>query len=112
MYFPFGVTTLLYQLNINNPNLNEGQRNEIIQRKDEMKDMIQQVQLATAIKTIGTGTAGAFSQKGMKITRDNEPLNTLEITYGATQGILQAKHDALQAERHVRRRPDSPSSET
>ena len=66
MYFPFGVTTLLYQLNINNPNLNEGQRNEIIQRKDEMKDMIQQVQLATAIKTIGTGTAGAFSQKGMK----------------------------------------------
>ncbi len=99
MYFPFGVTTLLYQLNINNPNLNEGQRNEIIQRKDEMKDMIQQVQLATAIKTIGTGTAGAFSQKGMKITRDNEPLNTLEITYGATQGILQAKHDALQAER-------------
>lgn len=63
-----------------------------------MKDMIRQVQQATTIKTIGTGTAGAFSQKGIKITRDNEPLNTLEITYGATQGILQAKHDAMQAE--------------
>ncbi|EOS29387.1 hypothetical protein C804_03565 [Lachnospiraceae bacterium A4] len=84
---------------INNPNLSKKQRNEIIRRKDEMKDMIRQVQLATAIKTIGTGTAGAFSQKGIKITRDNEPLNTLEITYGATQGILQAKHDAVQAER-------------
>lgn len=83
---------------INNPNLSEEQRNEIIRRKDEMKDMIRQVQLATAIKAIGTGTAGAFSQKGIKITRDNEPLNTLEITYGATQGILQAKHDAVQAE--------------
>ncbi len=86
-------------IDINNPNLDEEQRNEIIRRKDEMKDMIRQVQLATAIKTIGTGTAGAFSQKGIKITRDNEPLNTLEITYGATQGILQAKHDAVQAER-------------
>ena len=48
---------------INNPNLSKKQRNEIIRRKDEMKDMIRQVQLATAIKTIGTGTAGAFSQK-------------------------------------------------
>ena len=86
-------------VDITNPNLSEEQKNEIIQRRDEMKDMIRQVQLATAIKTIGTGTAGAFSQKGIKITRDNEPLNTLEITYGATQGILQAKHDAVQAER-------------
>lgn len=90
--------TPVIHVEINNPNLCEEQRNEIIRRKDEMKDMIRQVQLATAIKTIGTGTAGAFSQKGIKITRDNEPLNTLEITYGATQGILQAKHDAVQAE--------------
>lgn len=86
-------------VDITNPNLSEEQKNEIIRRRDEMKDMIRQVQQATAIKTIGTGTAGAFSQKGIKITRDNEPLNTLEITYGATQGILQAKHDAIQAER-------------
>ncbi len=86
-------------VDITNPNLSEEQKNEIIRRRDEMQDMIRQVQQATAIKTIGTGTAGAFSQKGIKITRDNEPLNTLEITYGATQGILQAKHDAIQAER-------------
>ena len=48
---------------INNPNLSKKQRNEIIRRKDEMKDMIRQVQLATAIKTIGTGTGGAFPKR-------------------------------------------------
>lgn len=90
--------TPVIHADINNPSLTIEQRNEIILRRDEMKDMIRQVQLATAIKTIGTGTAGAFSQKGIKVTRDKEPLNTLEITYGATQGILQAKHDAVQAE--------------
>lgn len=83
--------------NINNPNLSKAQRRELIQRKEEMKDMMKQVMEATAIKTQGTGTAGAASQKGIKLTRNNAALNTLEITYGATQGILQAKHDAKQA---------------
>lgn len=64
-------------------------------------DMVQrykQVELATAIKSIGTGTAGEFSQRAVKAQRELNICDALETTYGATQGLLQAKHSAIEAE--------------
>lgn len=61
-------------------------------------DMFCQTEQATAIKSFGTGVAGAFSQRGVKACRDDCILDVIETTYGATQGILQAKHDAKEAE--------------
>lgn len=61
-------------------------------------DMASQTQQATSIKSQGTGVAGAFSQRGVKACRDDCIASVTETTYGATQGILQAKHDAKEAE--------------
>lgn len=52
---------------------------------------------ATAIKSFGTGIAGAFSQRGMKALRNKAPKAVLELTYPVTQSILQAKHDPVDA---------------
>lgn len=71
---------------------------ELKNRKEEIKDMFRQVEQATAIKSFGTGIAGAFSQRGVKVNANEALLDTIELTYGATQGILQAKHDAVEAE--------------
>ena len=68
---------------------------------------------ATAIKSHGTGNAGAVSQRIVKVMRNrgivaNDNPNkasqqsglssALQLTYLATQGILQAKHDPVQAQ--------------
>ena len=55
------------------------------------------VQYATAVKAIGTGIAGMFSQRGMSALRNHCPSAALELTYPTTQAALQSKHDAIQA---------------
>ncbi len=76
--------------------------NHIANQCDEYHtDIVQrykQVELATAIKSIGTGTAGEFSQRAVKAQRELNICDALETTYGATQGLLQAKHSAIEAE--------------
>jgi hypothetical protein len=80
-----------------------------------MKD-IRDTEMATAIKSHGTGNAGAVSQRAVSLVRNRglasehpdaewqkaQPQNALEgalrLTYLATQGILQAKHDPVQAQ--------------
>lgn len=54
-------------------------------------------QIATAVKSTGTGIAGAYSQRGMAALRNLCPRAVLEMTYPVTQGILQAKHDEKDA---------------
>ena len=63
----------------------------------DMIERYKQVEMATSIKKYGTGLAGAYSQRAVKGLRDHCILDALELTYGATQGILQAKHDAAEA---------------
>lgn len=52
---------------------------------------------ATAIKSFGTGIAGAFSQRGIKALRNVNPKAILELTYPVTQSVLQVKHDPKEA---------------
>lgn len=56
-------------------------------------------QLACETKTQATGSAGAVSQRGIAACRTLEPKAVLELTYNVTQSVLQAKHDAAEAER-------------
>lgn len=80
---------------------------------------LRDTELATAIKSHGTGNAGSISQKAALFLRNRglvadelakqalvpgqkpQPQNVLEpalrLTYLGTQGILQAKHDPVQA---------------
>lgn len=51
---------------------------------------------ATSVKT-SVGVAGKVSQRGMKGCRNKCPKAVLETTYPATQGLLQAKHDRIDA---------------
>ncbi|MCY1718506.1 hypothetical protein OVA26_16340 [Microbacterium sp. SL62] len=55
------------------------------------------VMMATAVKSHGTGIAGAFSQRGVKALRNVELKAVLELTYPVTQSVLQAKHDPEEA---------------
>ncbi len=55
------------------------------------------VMMATAVKSHGTGIAGAFSQRGVKALRNSELKAVLELTYPVTQSVLQAKHDPEEA---------------
>lgn len=55
------------------------------------------VQYATAIKSFGTGVAGAYSQRGVKALRNQTLKEVLELTYPVTQSVLQAKHDPEEA---------------
>jgi hypothetical protein len=55
------------------------------------------VMMATAVKSHGTGIAGAFSQRGVKALRNGELKAVLELTYPVTQSVLQAKHDPEEA---------------
>lgn len=74
-------------------------------RREELRNMNTQVNMATAIKNFGTPLAGAVSQKNVGLCRhlakdsigDSNLRYALEVTYGATQGVLQAKHDAKEA---------------
>ena len=79
-----------------------------------MQDL-RDTEMATAIKSHGTGNAGAVSQRAVSVIRNRglaedtldapwqkeQPQNAMEgalrLTYLATQGILQAKHDPVQA---------------
>lgn len=55
------------------------------------------VMYATAVKAFGTGVAGKYSQRGISALRDVCPTAVLEETYPNTQGVLQAKHDPVDA---------------
>lgn len=55
------------------------------------------IQYATGVKTDDTGLAGAFSQKLVSVLRNQNIKSALEVTYPATQGTLQIKHDAAHA---------------
>ena len=61
-------------------------------REDEINS-----QKALQIKTEGTGIAGAYSQRGVRNLGSNDMEAVLGVTYGMTQGALQAKHDAIEA---------------
>ena len=52
------------------------------------------VQTATAIKSQGTGIAGQLSLNLAEVARNRCLEYVLNLTYNATQGVLQAKHDA------------------
>lgn len=54
-------------------------------------------QIATSVKSVGTGIAGAYSQRGIRALRNLCPRAILEMTYPETQGVLQAKHDEEEA---------------
>lgn len=66
----------------------------LITREDQIN-----TQYATAVKAFGTGVAGMFSQRGMSVLRNLAPTEVLELTYVATQSVLQAKHDPIEARR-------------
>lgn len=53
---------------------------------------------ATAIKSHGTGLGGSYSQRAVRALRNVDLKAVLEVTYPVTQSILQAKHDAKEAE--------------
>lgn len=55
------------------------------------------IQLASGYKSDLTGVAGSYSQRLMALTRDIDPEVALEVTYKASQGTLQIKHDPEQA---------------
>lgn len=58
-------------------------------RKEEMD-----VEMALAIKSSGTGLAGQVSLNLATVARNLCLKDGLDLTYNATQGILQSKHDA------------------
>ena len=75
---------------------------------------VEDTEAATAIKSHGTGIAGAVSQRIVAVMRNlgieekgtgeclpqqNALSSALQLTYLSTQGILQAKHDPIQAQR-------------
>lgn len=57
------------------------------------------VEYATAVKSFGTGVAGMFSQRAITVLRNVCPKAALELTYPATQSVLQSKHDPVDAKR-------------
>lgn len=68
---------------------------------------VEDVELATAIKSHGTGIAGAVSQRLVMAARNVMSASTgksslsemLQMSYLSTQGLLQAKHDPDQAKK-------------
>lgn len=52
---------------------------------------------AQAVKSFGTGVAGKYSQRGIMALRNVCARAVLEGTYVNTQGVLQAKHDPIDA---------------
>lgn len=55
------------------------------------------VWFALQAKAFGTGVAGAYSQRGVKMGRNEALSEVLELTYPVTQSMLQAKHDPAEA---------------
>ena len=63
------------------------------------REMNQGVMIATNVKNVGTGFAGSFSQRAMRAIGHIDPKAATELTYPATQSILQSKHDPVDAKR-------------
>ena len=63
------------------------------------REMNQGVMFATNTKNIGTGFAGAVSQRAIRAVGDKDAEIITELTYPVTQAILQSKHDPVDAER-------------
>ena len=62
------------------------------------RDMANDIQTASGVKSDDTGVAGANSQKLIALMRDINPEAALEFTYVISQGTLQIKHDAVKAQ--------------
>ena len=60
-------------------------------------EKLRETEYATAVKSVGTGVAGAFSQRGIAVLRNECPDAVTELTYPVTQAVLQAKHDSARA---------------
>lgn len=56
----------------------------------------QGVMVAVTVKTM-VGIAGTYSQRAIKVGRDDIPSVVLELTHPVTQALLQAKHDPKEA---------------
>lgn len=63
------------------------------------REMQQGVMIATNVKNVGTGFAGSVSQRAMRAIGDKNPKVATELSYPATQSILQSKHDPVDAKR-------------
>lgn len=63
------------------------------------RDMQQGVMIATNVKNVGTGFAGAVSQRAIRAIGHIDPKVATELSYPATQSILQSKHDPVDAKR-------------
>lgn len=61
------------------------------------RQMQEETMKATAIKSFGTGVAGAYSQRGIMALRNICPKAVTELTYPVTQSVLQIKHNPEQA---------------
>lgn len=61
------------------------------------RQMQEETMKATAIKSFGTGVAGAYSQRGIMALRNVCPKAVTELTYPVTQSVLQIKHNPEQA---------------
>lgn len=59
----------------------------------------QEVMMACAVKSFGTGIAGSYSQRGVSAMRNTCQKAVLELTMPVTQSLLQAKHNAEEARR-------------
>lgn len=57
----------------------------------------EEVMVACAVKSHGTGVAGSYSQRAMKTLRNYCAKAALELTAPVTQSLVQAKHDAKEA---------------
>lgn len=57
----------------------------------------QETMYACAVKSFGTGVAGAYSQRGVSAGRNECMKAILELTYPVTQSLLQSKHNAEEA---------------
>lgn len=64
--------------------------------KEKARQASLAVEYATSVKT-SVGVAGKTSQRGVKALRNDCQKAVLEMTYPVTQGLLQAKHDPVDA---------------
>lgn len=83
-----------------------GENNEIdfdnvkdLKQPNISRDVMKGTLKSTAIKSHDTGVAGRFAQLGMAALADYNPKAVLEITKPITHGILQAKHNPVDAQR-------------
>lgn len=61
------------------------------------RDDIINTQVATSVKSLGTGIAGSYSQRAVVAFRNQAMQAALELTYPVTQSVLQSKHNPDEA---------------